>query len=95
VLEYNLPAAQARMARAAVALGESAQQGEAALARKLIERTVKLAEDSGIRLGLRNHGVTEALLPKIADKAFEDACHQLNPRPTTRDDLLNIARAAL
>ena len=27
-------------------------------------------------------------------KAFEDASHQGNPRPCTRDDLLELARAA-
>jgi alcohol dehydrogenase class IV len=95
VLEFILPAAQARMARAAVALGEDPKSGEAALARKLIDRTRKLAQDSGLQLGLKNHGVTEAMLGKIADKAFEDACHQSSPRPCTRADLLEMAKAAL
>jgi alcohol dehydrogenase class IV len=44
---------------------------------------------------LRDYGVTEAALPSLADKAFEDGCHQLNPRPCTRADLLALYRAAL
>jgi len=49
----------------------------------------------GIAPRLRDYGVTEAALPSLADKAFEDGCHQLNPRPCTRADLLALYRAAL
>lgn len=45
--------------------------------------------------GLREEGVTEADIPKLADKAFEDACHRSNPRPVTRDDLAALYRASL
>jgi 4-hydroxybutyrate dehydrogenase len=45
--------------------------------------------------GLREEGVTEADIPKLADKAFEDACHRSNPRPVTRDDLATLYRASL
>jgi 4-hydroxybutyrate dehydrogenase len=94
VLEYNREAVPGRLARAAVALGEDPRQSESQRAQALLDRTRKLITDSGIQLGLRNHGVPESLLSKIADKAFEDACHQLNPRPCTRDDMERIARAA-
>jgi alcohol dehydrogenase class IV len=30
----------------------------------------------------------------LADKAFEDGCHQLNPRPCTREDLLALYQQA-
>jgi len=30
----------------------------------------------------------------LADKAFEDGCHQLNPRPCTREDLLALYKYA-
>jgi 4-hydroxybutyrate dehydrogenase len=43
---------------------------------------------------LRDYGVTEEILPKLADKAIEDGCHQNNPRPCTREDLLALYRAA-
>jgi len=95
VLDYLREGSTSRMARAALALGESPNQDEATLAKRLIERTRALIAESGIKPGLRSHGVTEAMLPKIADKAFEDACHQSSPRPTTREDLLALARASL
>ena len=43
---------------------------------------------------LRDYGVTEEILPKLADKAVEDGCHQNNPRACTREDLLYLYRAA-
>ena len=43
---------------------------------------------------LRDYGVTEEILPKLADKAIADGCHQNNPRPCTREDLLNLYRMA-
>ena len=49
----------------------------------------------GLPDGLRAEGVTEADIPKLADKAFEDACHRSNPRPVTRDDLAALYRASL
>lgn len=49
----------------------------------------------GLPAGLGAEGVTEADVPKLADKAFEDACHRSNPRPVTRDDLATLYRASL
>ena len=43
---------------------------------------------------LRDYGVTEEILPRLADKAMEDGCHQNNPRPCTREDLLALYQAA-
>lgn len=43
---------------------------------------------------LRDYGVTEEILKKLADKAIEDGCHQNNPRPCTREDLLGLYRTA-
>jgi 4-hydroxybutyrate dehydrogenase len=51
------------------------------------------------RIGLPSHlgaqGVVLADVAKLADKAFEDACHRSNPRPTSRDDLAALYTAAL
>jgi alcohol dehydrogenase class IV len=49
----------------------------------------------GLPDGLRQEGVSEADIPKLATKAFEDACHRSNPRPTTKDDLAALYRASL
>jgi alcohol dehydrogenase class IV len=53
-----------------------------------------LNEQLRIAPRLRDYGVTEEILPKLADKAIEDGCHQNNPRPCTREDLLALYRAA-
>jgi alcohol dehydrogenase class IV len=49
----------------------------------------------GIPNGLRAEGVTEADIPKLADKAIEDACHRCNPKPVTRNDLAKLYEASL
>jgi alcohol dehydrogenase class IV len=56
---------------------------------------VDLRRRVGLPGGLREVGVSEADVPKLADKAFEDACHRCNPRPVTRDDLAALYRASL
>ncbi len=85
VLEFNRPAAGARMADLEAQFGG----GEiAALVRDLNRRV-------GIAPRLRDYGVDEAALPALAGKAIQDGCHQLNPRPCTREDLLALYLAAL
>jgi 4-hydroxybutyrate dehydrogenase len=49
----------------------------------------------GLPDGLGREGVTRPDIPKLADKAFEDACHRGNPRPTTRADLARLYEASL
>ena len=61
----------------------------------LVDAVRSLRARVGIEGGLRHHGVTESDVPKLADKAFEDACHRSNPRPTTQDDLAALYRASL
>jgi hypothetical protein len=53
-----------------------------------------LNEQLSIAPRLRDYGVTEEILPKLADKAIQDGCHQNNPRPCTREDLLALYQAA-
>jgi 4-hydroxybutyrate dehydrogenase len=49
----------------------------------------------GLPDGLRAEGITPADLPKLAEKAFEDACHRSNPRPATQEDLARLYEASL
>ena len=84
VLEFNRPAAVARLKDlAAIFGGDPAEQVRA------------LNRLAGIAPRLRDYGITEAALPALADKAIQDGCHQLNPRPCTREDLLELYRLAL
>ncbi len=45
--------------------------------------------------GLAAEGVSRNDIPKLADKAIEDACHRCNPKPTSRDDLAKLYEASL
>ena len=54
-----------------------------------------LREKLGLPNGLAAEGVTKADIPKLADKAMEDACHRLNPRPCTREDMAKLYELSL
>lgn len=60
----------------------------------IAERVRELNRRAGICPRLRDYGVPESVLPALADKAVQDGCHQLNPRPCTREDLLELYRKA-
>jgi alcohol dehydrogenase class IV len=64
-------------------------------AKTLADGLRSLRAELGLPGGLAAEGVTEADIGKLADKAFEDACHSLNPRPVTKDDLAALYRASL
>jgi 4-hydroxybutyrate dehydrogenase len=55
-----------------------------------IEHVRELNRILSVKPRLRDHGIPEESLPMLADKAFQDGCHQLNPRPCTREDLLDL-----
>ncbi len=54
-----------------------------------------LREKIGLPNGLGAEGVTKADVPKLADKAMEDACHRSNPRPCTREDMVKLYETSL
>jgi alcohol dehydrogenase class IV len=85
VLEFNRPAVAQRLDELAAQFGGG----------DIVERVRDLNRRVGIAPRLRDYGVTEAALPALADKAFQDGCHQLNPRSCTREDLLALYSAAL
>ena len=84
VLEYNRPAVESRLRELAELFGGG---DPAELVRGLNRRL-------GIAPRLRDWGVPEEALPRLADKAIQDGCHQNNPRPCSREDLLALYRAA-
>jgi alcohol dehydrogenase class IV len=84
VVEFNEAAAQERLGRVSRLLGGNGSAGSSAgLLRELRARV-------GLPAGLGEVGVSKDLLPRLADLAFQDACHASNPRPCTRDDLLRL-----
>ena len=54
-----------------------------------------LREKVGLPSGLAAEGVTKGDIPKLADKAVEDACWRLNPRPCTREDMVKLYEQSL
>lgn len=54
-----------------------------------------LREKIGLPNGLGAEGVTKADVPKLADKAMEDACWRSNPRAVTRDDAVKLYELSL
>jgi alcohol dehydrogenase class IV len=54
-----------------------------------------LREKIGLPSGLAAEGVTKTDIPRLADKAMEDACHRSNPRPCTRDDMVKLYELSL
>jgi 4-hydroxybutyrate dehydrogenase len=54
-----------------------------------------MREKIGLPSGLSAEGVTKADIPKLADKAMEDACKACNPRPVTRDDIVKLYELSL
>ena len=85
VLDFNRVAVSARLADL------EAQFGGGDIANQVRD----LNQRVGIAPRLSDYGVAEAALPALADKAIQDGCHQLNPRPCTREDLLALYCAAL
>ena len=94
VVAFLRPVAGPRLARAAIAMGADPAAEEAALADGAAERVRALAASVGIPGRLRDAGVWEEDLPRIATKALEDASHRGSPRPCTEADLLALAQAA-
>jgi alcohol dehydrogenase class IV len=84
VLEFNFEACKERLGALARQCGVSS----------LMERTRELNRLCGISERLRDYGVAEGDLERLAGKAIEDGCHQSNPRPCRREDLLMLYRKA-
>ena len=87
VVEYNESAIAPKLARIRAILDPSAKTCADAV-RALRKRV-------GLPDGLGAEGVTKADIPKLADKATEDACHRSNPRPCTREDLTKLYERSL
>lgn len=97
VVEWNFPEAKGAYRTAAEALGfqsaENADDDE--ILEYLIHRIQGLRTDTGMTAGLASLGVTEDLLPVLAQKAVDDPCMLTNPRVTGVEDLIALFRKSL
>ena len=93
-MEFNLDAAEHRLADLATAFGLK-QDSTRAMALAAIEFVRRLAADIGIPSSLQAVGVREEMLPELVRQAVADACHHTNPRPVTEQDFEQLYRAVL
>ena len=89
-LRFNAESAPDRVADVAPALGSEDVSGEGA-ARAVLE----LCRQIGLPTRLSEAGVTEAMIPKLTEKAMQDGCHTCNPRDCTPEDMESLFKAAL
>ncbi len=87
-LRFNRPALGQKWATLAQVIGVPAGQDLADYIAEWNSRT-------GIPTGLRAMGVTEAMLPAIADAAMKDHCHATNARRATREDYLSMLTVSM
>jgi len=94
VLDFNRSTIPKRIAAIARILGVRAEDEET-LAFECAGAVRALRRKVGLPQGLEAAGVEEDVLPQLAALAMEDACHQLNPRPCTEEDMLALYRASM
>jgi alcohol dehydrogenase class IV len=88
VLAFNAPEVGPKLARISTLLGGAPS------AEGCIEAIRGLRDRIGITAGLGSAGVIRDKLDLLADLAFQDACHQSNPRTCSRDDLRQLYEAS-
>lgn len=98
VMRYNLTTRVTAFANIAILLGAAPDLtgSDASLAAKAVQAVEELRQDIGIPSQLRELGVTEAMLPGFAQKAFAiKRLMRVNPRhPESADELLGIYQGA-
>lgn len=96
VMEYNAPAALDKYGDVARAMGVSTQgMSRDEAARAAVEAVRGLSLRVGIPQHLRELGVAEGDLERLADQAMADVCTPGNPREVTREAVLELYRRAL
>jgi alcohol dehydrogenase class IV len=95
VMNFNKEVSAAQYARVAQCFGiNTFGLSDSEAAEKAIEAITDLNKRIGIPKSLAEIGIKEDQLGDLAKKAFEDPCHQSNPRPCTEQDLLMLYKEA-
>ncbi len=95
VLEFNRPTSEARLRDLAAAMDMDIHRMSASeAASAVVERIRRLLKEVDIPDRLGAFGIKPELIPALAKKAMEDACHQLNPRPCTEADMVELYKRA-
>lgn len=94
VLDFNRSAVPKKIATIARLLGARGEDN-ATLAFESSGAIRALRKKIGLPDGLAAADVPEDALVRLANLAYDDACHSLNPRPCTAEDLLTLYRASI
>lgn len=96
VLEFNRVISEGRLRDLALAMElDVAHLPVSQAASAAIERVRRLLNEVRIPDKLGALGITREMIPVLAKKAMEDACHQLNPRPCTEADMVALYEQSL
>lgn len=96
VMEYNAIARPSTFARIAAALGADVEGlTEMDAAWEAVEAVRSLSEDLGIPGSLREVGVTEDMIPTLAEDSMISGSIVVNPRKATLKDIEAVFRSAL
>jgi alcohol dehydrogenase len=94
--EFNMIACPEKYARVAQVMGiDTTGMTSMEAARAAVSAIKGLCEDVGIPQNLKELGVREEAIPKMAQLAFQAGYNRFNPRYTTEEDFLKLFRAAL
>ena len=94
VMEFNSEKVPHRTGDIAQAMGLDVQGiSKQEAAAKAVKAVMELSQKLKIP-GLKELGVEEAQLGKIAEDALEELSTQFNPREATREELMNILKKA-
>jgi alcohol dehydrogenase class IV len=96
VIRYNAQESPERFVELARSAGLSVDGLPAIEAAEMLAEHVReLADDVGVPRGLRELGVDESAIPRLALTTLDDACLSTNPRSASSADVEKLFRAAL
>ena len=96
VIRYNAQESPERFVELARAAGLQVEGVPATEAAEMLAVHVReLADDVGVPRGLRELGVDESTIPRLALNTLDDACLTTNPRPASSGDVEQLFLAAL
>nr|WP_034623783.1 alcohol dehydrogenase-like regulatory protein ErcA [Maridesulfovibrio hydrothermalis] len=95
VIKANFPFAIGRYIRIAEAMGvDVAGKSSEEVCEMLVDKIVELRKSVGITKSLRDFGLTQSEIPKLAKLALNDACMVTNPVDFSQEDVERIYEAA-
>lgn len=91
VIRFNAPVVEHLYLQLMTEIAPLAEQGGSEL---LVERISNFLSAAGLPKSLKECGVSDTILPLLAEEAAEQWTARFNPRPVTEADILSLYRAA-